>query len=74
MVHVFRARRFCAEFSERGGELAGLVHNAGTMAPERTETDEGHELTLAVASLAGRTGKEGMDLKEPAPAALDVQG
>lgn len=41
-------RRFCAEFSERGGELAGLVHNAGTMAPERTETDEGHELTLAV--------------------------
>jgi dehydrogenase/reductase SDR family member 12 len=41
-------RRFCAEFCERGGELAGLVHNAGTMAPERTETDEGHELTLAV--------------------------
>ncbi len=28
-------------------ELHALVHNAGVMPPERTETPEGHELTLA---------------------------
>lgn len=27
--------------------LRGLVHNAGVLPPERTETDDGHELTLA---------------------------
>ena len=41
-------RRFCGELRERVDVLDALVHNAGTMAGERTETDEGHELTLAV--------------------------
>ncbi len=40
-------RRFAADFSSRVGELHVLVHNAGVMVPERTETDEGHEVTLA---------------------------
>jgi NAD(P)-dependent dehydrogenase (short-subunit alcohol dehydrogenase family) len=41
-------RRFCADLTERVPSLDGLVHNAGTMAPERTETAEGHELTFAL--------------------------
>ena len=40
-------RRFCADFSARVPVLHALVHNAGTMAHERTETSEGHEVTLA---------------------------
>ena len=40
-------RRFCADFSARVPALHVLVHNAGSMAAERTETDEGHEQTLA---------------------------
>lgn len=40
-------RRFCADFSARVATLDGLVHNAGLMVPERTETDEGHELTFS---------------------------
>ncbi|MDQ3615719.1 MAG: SDR family NAD(P)-dependent oxidoreductase [Actinomycetota bacterium] len=40
-------RRFCADFSERVPALHTLIHNAGTMAHERTETPEGHEFTLA---------------------------
>lgn len=40
-------RRFCADFTARVPVLHGLVHNAGTMAHERTETAEGHEVSLA---------------------------
>jgi len=40
-------RRFCADFRERVPELDTLIHNAGTMAHERTETPAGHEFTLA---------------------------
>lgn len=40
-------RRFCADFRARVPELSALVHNAGTMVPERRETPAGHELTLA---------------------------
>ncbi|MBW0105355.1 SDR family NAD(P)-dependent oxidoreductase [Pseudonocardia sp. KRD291] len=41
-------RRFCADFTARVPELDVLVHNAGLMPPERSETSEGNELTLAV--------------------------
>jgi dehydrogenase/reductase SDR family protein 12 len=39
---------FAEDFAARVPELHGLVHNAGLMADERTETAEGHELTLSV--------------------------
>ncbi len=42
------ATDFAAALSERGGGLAGLVHNAGAMPPERTESAQGHELSMAV--------------------------
>ncbi|RZT85073.1 NAD(P)-dependent dehydrogenase (short-subunit alcohol dehydrogenase family) [Pseudonocardia sediminis] len=41
-------RRFCADFVTRVPALDVLVHNAGLMPPERSETSEGNELTLAV--------------------------
>lgn len=40
-------RRFCADFRARIPSLHVLIHNAGSMARQRTETDEGHEQTLA---------------------------
>lgn len=40
-------RRFCDDLADRVPTLHGLAHNAGVMAPDRSETDEGHELTLA---------------------------
>jgi NAD(P)-dependent dehydrogenase (short-subunit alcohol dehydrogenase family) len=40
-------RRFGADLAGRLTELHGLVHNAGTMAPERRETAQAHEFTLA---------------------------
>ncbi|HET7328361.1 MAG TPA: SDR family NAD(P)-dependent oxidoreductase [Nocardioidaceae bacterium] len=40
-------RAFADDFGHRVPALHALVHNAGTMAPERTETAEGHEVTLA---------------------------
>lgn len=40
--------RFCADLAARVPRLDGLVHNAGVMPPERTETADGHETTLAV--------------------------
>lgn len=40
---------FAEEFGQRGGGAAVdvLVHNAGVMPPERTESVDGHELTVA---------------------------
>ncbi len=40
-------REWAAGFTTRVEELHGLVHNAGTMLPERTETRQGHEVNLA---------------------------
>ena len=43
-------RRFAAELGEDLGaaQLHGIVHNAGVMPPERTESAQGHELSMAV--------------------------
>ncbi|WP_207798529.1 SDR family oxidoreductase [Klenkia marina] len=41
-------RTWAEEFTGRVDELHGLVHNAGTLPAERSETAQGHELTLAV--------------------------
>jgi dehydrogenase/reductase SDR family protein 12 len=38
---------FAASFASRVPRLHALVHCAGTMSPDRRETDDGHELTLA---------------------------
>jgi dehydrogenase/reductase SDR family member 12 len=40
-------RRYAAEVRDREPAVHGLVHNAGVMPAERTETAEGHELALA---------------------------
>ncbi len=39
-------RRFCAELDT--DRIDVLVHNAGALPPERTESPQGHELTMAV--------------------------
>ncbi len=44
--------RFAADFGDRVDRLDALIHNAGTMAPRRSETRDGHEFTLAVMVLA----------------------
>ncbi len=45
-------RRFATDFGSalagNGAGLAGLVHNAGAMPPRRTESAQGHELSVAV--------------------------
>ncbi|MDP3895015.1 SDR family NAD(P)-dependent oxidoreductase [Nocardioides sp.] len=41
-------RRFAAGFREAVPDLDALVHNAGVMPPERTESPQGHELSMAV--------------------------
>lgn len=41
-------RRFAGEFREAGFALHALLHNAGAMPPERTESPQGHELTMAL--------------------------
>ncbi len=41
-------RDWAADFTGRVDSLHGLVHNAGAMPKERTETAQGHELQLAV--------------------------
>ena len=41
-------RAWAADFTGRVDALHGLVHNAGALPPERSETAQGHELTLAV--------------------------
>lgn len=40
-------RRFAADFTARVDRLDVLVHNAGTLPAERTESVDGHELTVA---------------------------
>ena len=41
-------RTWATGFTGRVAELHGLVHNAGVLPPGRSETAQGHELTLAV--------------------------
>jgi NAD(P)-dependent dehydrogenase (short-subunit alcohol dehydrogenase family) len=41
-------RRFAGAFRAGGSSLDVLVHNAGVMPPERTESAQGHELAMAV--------------------------
>lgn len=41
-------RRFAADFAAAVPELHALVHNAGVMPPTRTESAQGHELSMAV--------------------------
>jgi NAD(P)-dependent dehydrogenase (short-subunit alcohol dehydrogenase family) len=41
-------RRFCRAFVDSGSRLDAVVHNAGAMPPERTESPQGHELTMAL--------------------------
>jgi NAD(P)-dependent dehydrogenase (short-subunit alcohol dehydrogenase family) len=41
-------RRFTDEFLAAGVTLDAVVHNAGAMPPERTESAQGHELTMAL--------------------------
>jgi NAD(P)-dependent dehydrogenase (short-subunit alcohol dehydrogenase family) len=41
-------RRFAADFAREVPELHAVVHNAGVMPPERTESPQGHELSMAV--------------------------
>jgi NAD(P)-dependent dehydrogenase (short-subunit alcohol dehydrogenase family) len=40
-------RSFAADFSDRVGELHGLVHNAGVLLGRRERSAQGYELTLA---------------------------
>lgn len=40
-------RAWTADLSGRIPALRGLVHNAGSMPPERSETEQGHEVQLA---------------------------
>ena len=41
-------RRFAGEAAASGLTFAAIVHNAGAMPPERTESPHGHEQTMAV--------------------------
>lgn len=41
-------RRFAADLAGEVTELHAVVHNAGVMPPERTESAQGHELSMAV--------------------------
>ncbi len=41
-------RRFAGEFASQVDSLAAVVHNAGAMPPERTESAQGHEMTMAL--------------------------
>lgn len=40
-------RAFASDFTGRVEQLHAVVHNAGVMPPERTESEQGHELSFA---------------------------
>ena len=48
MADLDDVRRFAAEFVRHGTRVHAVVHNAGTMPPSRTESRQGHELTMAL--------------------------
>lgn len=48
MSDLADVRRFCEDLRGRVDRLDVLVHNAGAMPPERTESDDGHELSVAL--------------------------
>lgn len=52
LADLSAVRRFAGDLAGRVESLHGLVHNAGTMAPRRRESVDGHEFTLAVMVLA----------------------
>lgn len=41
-------RRFTHELTSQVDSLAAIVHNAGAMPPQRTESAQGHEMTMAL--------------------------
>ncbi|MCA1781315.1 MAG: SDR family NAD(P)-dependent oxidoreductase [Dermatophilaceae bacterium] len=41
-------RRCSGEIAAAAPPLAGLVHNAGALPPKRTESPQGHEMTMAI--------------------------
>ncbi len=41
-------RTLAADLTASGGRLGGIVHNAGALPPERAESAQGHELTMAL--------------------------
>lgn len=41
-------RSFATAFLDNGIRLHGIVHNAGVLPPQRSESSQGHELTMAV--------------------------
>ncbi|WP_206063260.1 SDR family NAD(P)-dependent oxidoreductase [Nocardioides sp. HDW12B] len=41
-------RRFAAEIGAAVPAISAIVHNAGAMPPERTESRQGHEMTMAI--------------------------
>ena len=47
MSDLCAIRAFAAELTSRVSTLDVLIHNAGVLPATRTETDEGHEVTLA---------------------------
>jgi dehydrogenase/reductase SDR family member 12 len=53
-------RRFVGEFTDANHSLDTIVHNAGVMPARRTESPEGHELTMAVHLLGPLAMTEGL--------------
>ena len=45
--HLAAVRAFAADLTGRMSRLDVLIHNAGLLPAERSETDDGHEVTLA---------------------------
>lgn len=53
-------RRFTADFTAAHPAVAALVHNAGAMPPQRTESAQGHEMTMALHVLGPVVMTEGL--------------
>ncbi len=47
VANLAAVRAFAAELTDRRQRVDVLIHNAGVLPAARTETDEGHEVTLA---------------------------